>query len=133
MTHRCTLHVEADDLDKLIPGIREFERAGCRVECPALAERMRRGERDDYLRKAQALMSGTPWGRCVQLEAEIHRFEALVWPKWRDRAAPPEPCSVLRRYLFEARRCGLLPATARQLRNIVAKCADRGDFAERPL
>ena len=120
----------ADDPESLAEAIAELERREFRVECAALAEWMRRRERDDYLREAYGLMSGAPWGRCVQLAAEIHRFEALVWPRWRDRAAPPEPCSALRRHLFEARRLGQLPTSARQLRNI-AKWNGHGDFREK--
>lgn len=78
-------------------------------------------------------MSGTPWGRCVVLEREIATFEGILWPRWRDREAPPEPYSELRRRLFEARRLGPLPSTARQILNIATKRDGRGDFGETPL
>ena len=126
---RHTLHIEADP-EGLAEIIAEIKRRGYHVECPAFDGRERLKGRDELLREAHGLMDGRPWGRCVQLAAEIHRFEALVWPRWRDRAAPPEPCSALRRYLFEARKLGPLPTTPRQLRNI-AKWNGYGDFREK--
>ena len=133
-TYTWRVEDPADDPVALTEGIGELERRGFRVECAALAEWVRRRARDEYLREAHALMSGgTPWGRCVQLEAEIHRFEALVWPRWSDREAPPEPCSELRRHLFNARRIGPLPSSARQLWNIAMKRGGPGDFKEKPL
>jgi hypothetical protein len=133
MTHRCTLHVEVDDPGNLAAIIEAIEGLGHRVECPVFDEWTRRRARDELLREAHGLMSGTPWGRCVQLEAEISRFEAVLWPRWRDRDTPPEGCSMLRSLLFRARQCGPLPATARQLRNIIAKRSGPGDFREKPF
>jgi len=129
---RYTWRVEdpADDPDALAEALGELERRGYQVECDALDGRLRRQRRDQLLREAHGLMSGTPWGRCVALEREIAQFESILWPRWRDRAAPPEPCSALRRHLFEARRLGPLPTTARQLRNI-AKWNGYGDFREK--
>lgn len=123
----------ADDPDKLAEALGELAARGYVIECPALDGQMRRQRRDEYLRQALALLTGTPWGRCAALEKEIAQFESILWPRLRDRETPPEECSALRRHLFEARRLGPLPSTGRQIRNIIAKCADRGDFAEKPL
>lgn len=129
---RYTVHVdEADNPDELAEDLRALDLRGYKVECAALDERLRRGQRDDYLRKACSLLLGTL--RCVALEREICRFEAVLWPRWRDRDTPPEPCSTLRHYLFEARRRGPLPSTARQLLNIIAKSDARGNFGEKRL
>ena len=128
---RCTLHVTVADAGELAAVIAAVEGLGAAVECPALDGRMRLRERDSFLVQALELMPGTPWGRCVQLESEIRRFEALVWPRWRDRETPPEGCSALRHLLFEARRLGPLPSTARQLWNIAMKRGDPCDFGEK--
>jgi hypothetical protein len=132
-----TLRVEdpADDPEALAAGIAELERrCGCAVSCDALDGRLRRQRRDGFLVQAIALMTGgTPWQRCTQLEAAIARFESTIWPQWRDRDTPPEGCSVLRSLLFHARRCGPLPTTARQLRNIIAKRSPGCDFGAEPL
>lgn len=129
-----TLHVTVADPGDLVAVVAAVERLGHPVECPAFDEQSRRARRDSYLRMAHALMPGpTCWARCCQLEAEISRFEAIQWPRLRDHETPPEPCSRLRRYLFEARRLGPLPTTARHLWNIVAKRNAPGDFKEKPL
>lgn len=132
MAHRCTLRVTVADPADLAAIVEAVEGLGHAVECPAFDEWSRLSARDERLREAHGLMSGTNWGRCVQLAAEIHRFEALVWTRWRDRETPPEGCSRLRSLLFRARRCGPLPGTARQLHNINAvKCNGPGDFGEK--
>lgn len=122
-----------DDPDALGEAIEELERQGFKVECDALAGQMRLRERDGFLVQGLDLMSGTRWGRCTALATEIQKFESIIWPRIRDRETPPEGCSMLRSLLFRARRLGPLPTTARQLRNIIAKCGGRGDFAETPL
>lgn len=84
------------------------------------ATRYRRARRDDHLRRAHAMMSGpTPWGRTVQLDAELRRFESRVWPQWRNLAAPPPGASELRVRLWHAARLGALPRL-RQLHAISA-------------
>lgn len=123
----------ADDPDALAEAIEQLELRGFKVECAALAGQMRRRQRDAFLRSACSLLPGTVWTRCVALEKEIARFEAIQWPRLRDHDAPPEPCSTLRRYLFEARRLGPLPTTPRHLWNITMKCSGPGDFKENPL
>jgi hypothetical protein len=95
--------IEADDPDALADAIGALERRGFTVSCPALDERMRLAKRDEFLAQALGLMTGTPWGQCVQLESQIRQFEALVWPKWCDRDTPPEGCSALRSLLFYAK------------------------------
>ena len=132
MTHRCTLHVTVDDPADLAAIVEAVERLGHRVECSVFDEWTRRRARDEFLREAHGLMSGTPWGKCVALEAEIRKFETLVWPRWR-RETPPEGCSALRRHLFEARRLGPLPSTARHLWNIVMKRSGACDFRKKPF
>lgn len=151
---RHTLRVDADP-EGLAEVIAEIKRRGYHVECPAFDGRERLKERDELLRAAHGLMDGTSWARCVALEREIRRFETIQWPRLREHDgativrdengpaqptlaavgidAPPEPCSALRRYLFEARRLGPLPTTARQIRNIIAKSNAPCDFAEAPL
>ena len=128
---RHTLHVTVADPGDLPAVIAAIEALGVPVSCPAHDARQRRRSRDEYLLPAVELMSvGTPWGRCVQLEAEIRRFETVLWPRLRDHQAPPEGCSALRSLLFRARRLGPLPTTAKQLRNITVKCEGPCDFPE---
>ena len=43
-----------------------------------------------------------PCPRCERLAAEITRFMAIIWPRWRDLAEPPDDTSNLRRHLFMA-------------------------------
>ena len=130
---RVPLHVTVADAGDLPAVIEAVEGLGHAVECPAFEGRERLKQRDELLREAHGLMTGTPWGRCVQLEAAIARFESTIWCRWRDREAPPEGCSALRSLLFRARQLGPLPSSARQLLNVVAKCGGRGDFGETPL
>ena len=133
MTHRCTLHVTVADPGDLAAVIEAIEGLGAVVECPAYDERERRRSRDDFLVQALELMSGTPWRKCCQLEAEISTFESVVWPRWRDHEAPPEGSSALRSLLFRGRRLGPLPTTARQLWNIAMKRSAPGNFREKPV
>jgi len=87
--------------------------------------RLRRAARDRWLRHACRLMKElSDWGRCCELEGEVGRFEAIIWPRWRERPDPPEGASELRTALFRARQHGELPSTARQLRNI---CGEQHD------
>lgn len=89
------------------------------------ATRWRRAQRDRHLRRALALVEGdSPWRRCLALEREIERFESVIWPRWRDRTAPPPEASRLRAELFQARRLDALPTTARQLSNIARSESD---------
>ena len=66
----------------------------------------------------------------MELAREISTFESIVWPRWRDFPSPPEGCSELRRYLFEARRLGELPSSERRLYSIL-KRDDAGAFQRR--
>jgi hypothetical protein len=131
VTQQHTLRVACDlaDLPEVIAAV---ERLGHRVECAAFDEWTRRRERDELLLEAVALLPGTPWGRCVALEAEIHRFEGALWPRWSHLDEPPAGSSRLRECLFRARKFGVLPS-ARQLRNIIAKRGGPCDFREKPV
>jgi hypothetical protein len=54
------------------------------------------------------------------LAAEVRRFQAVLWPRWRDLEAPPAGASRLRSALFHAARSGVeVPESARQLHRIV--------------
>jgi hypothetical protein len=129
---RCTLHVTVADAGELTAVIEAIEGLGAAVECPAHDARERLRDRDEFLRAAHALMNGsTPWRRCTELESDIRRFEAVLWPRLRDRETPPEGCSGLRACLFRARRLGPLPTTAKQLWNIIVKRNSPCDFREK--
>jgi hypothetical protein len=126
---------EGDADERMVETIAWLQSRGYKVEHASdLATRLRRRERDGFLLQALELMSaGTPGGRCVELEAEIRRFEAVLWPRWRDREMPPEGGSALRSCLFRARRLGPLPTTARHLWNIAMKRNSPCDFREKPF
>ena len=64
--------------------------------------------RDYHLRQAWlTLAASSPWKRSVALAGEIKRFEARVWPRWRDLSEPPPGSSDLRTHLFHAFRAQL--------------------------
>ena len=90
-----TVYVDADDPDSLIEDFRALERRGYSIRCHALDEKMRLRERDGFLVQALELMSGTRWGRCTALAAEIQKFESIIWPRIREvgeqRRAGPAP------------------------------------------
>lgn len=60
--------------------------------------------RDHHLQAAYAEIDAGlgPCPRCERLAAEISRFMAIIWPRWRDLAEPPDDASNLRRHLFMA-------------------------------
>lgn len=130
---RVPLHVEVADHAQLAQVVEAVEGLGHPVECPVFDEWSRLRARDELLRAAHGLMSGTPWGRCVELAEEIGKFEGILWPRLRDHEAPPEGCSRLRSLLFRARRLGPLPSTARQLWNIVVKRSGACNFRKKPF
>lgn len=74
------------------------------------------------------MSADTTWAKSVALASEIDKFQAIVWPRWRDFPSPPQGCSELRRYLFEARRLGELPSSERRLYSIL-KREDAGHFS----
>ena len=75
--------------------------------------------RDGYLKKAHALCEGSPWRRSCTLEAEVRRFESVLWPRLREDEKLPERLSDLRRFLFLAFKIGLpVPTSARQLHDL---------------
>ncbi len=116
---------DGDPDDRIVETVALLQRQGYQVEPPPrLVARLRRQARDDLLRAAHALMpASSPWGRCVQLAAEIRRFEERVWPRLADHETLPERrYQMLTTYLFRARRLGELPRSARMLRYIAAKC-----------
>ncbi len=77
-----------------------------------------RHRRDAHLLTAWRLLDGKPTPRAAALADAIRRFESDIWPRWRDLEAPPASASSLGRAVWEARRCGSLPTSARQLQNI---------------
>lgn len=78
--------------------------------------------RDAALRRAHALVAGaSPWARSLALEAEVRRFAAIHWPRWRGLMAPPPGCSDLRAALWDAFAAGPpVPETARRLHTLCA-------------
>lgn len=79
----------------------------------------RRARRDEALRQAHALVPGaSPWRRSLALVHEVGRFGAVLWPRWRDLAAPPAGASALRQALFTAFKHGNPPASATGLHGI---------------
>lgn len=128
---RHPLHVETDSLDRLAAVVAAIEALGVAVSCPAHDARMRLRSRDEYLRQALELMSGTLSARCRELAVQIARFEAN-WPRWHDEEAPPERFSAVGRCLFQARKLAPLPG-ARQLWNIAMKRRGPGNFTEKPV
>lgn len=82
-----------------------------------------RAQRDHHLRLAFAEIDATlgPCARCERLAGEISRFMAIIWPRWRDRPAPPEDASKLRHHLFMAAKAtgGELSLTWRSLYRIM--------------
>lgn len=121
MTRTYTLKVadEADNPDELAHGIEALERrCGCAVDCPALDGILRRLRRNRLLRECCLLMAGdSTWARCEHLAEQIEKLERR-WPALREQEAPPEG-DPARSLLFQARRCGALPGSPRQLYTIV--------------
>ena len=85
----------------------------------------RLSERNRHLIEAHALFDGSPWSRSVSLAAEIRRFEAIIYPRWRQLAEPPAGASALRSCLFHARCLAPLPFSARALHDL---CTERPVF-----
>ena len=80
---------------------------------------LKKSRRNYWLVQAYGLIPGNnPTERCQALATAASRFEAIVWPRWRDRQSPPEDASNLHACLFRARKADLLPGF-RQLFNIV--------------
>lgn len=89
-------------------------------------------ERDYWLAVAHRLCDGaTEWKRSQSLAVELQRFQAVIWPAWRDLDEPPPEASRLRSALFHAMHAaeraptarGLpsMPTTARQLHELVKR------------
>lgn len=80
--------------------------------------------RDEFLRTAHAHCEGSSaWEKACNLEKIIHRFQGIIWPRWRDMDEPP-PSSDSKVYdnLFYAFRLGLkVPEGVRQLHEIATK------------
>jgi hypothetical protein len=112
-----------DDPDALAAGIAELERrCGCAVSCDALDGRLRRQRRDQLLRECCLLMAGaSTYARCEHLAEAIAKFERR-WPALREQEALPEG-DPARSLLFQARQCGELPTSPRQLYSIVSSRA----------
>ena len=102
----------ADALDRwLFAPLTPFQRRKC--------------HRDYYLMRALAeLPDGSHWTKCVQLAAEVRRFETRIWPRIRFDAEPPARLTALEQYLFRAFRAEVrVPATAQGLQ----KCTSGGN------
>lgn len=121
-------HVEdpADDPGALAEGIAALERrCGCVVSCGALDGRLRRQRRDQLLRQCHALMPGAScYAQCERLAEQIEKLERR-WSALREHEALPEG-NPARSLLFQARQCGELPASPRQLYTIVSRPLKRG-------
>lgn len=86
-------------------------------EAPTRTER--RALRDAALRDALAVLApAASWRACVALAQAVQRFEARVWPRLRD-GAPVGDLGPLDAVLLRARLAAPLPATARQLWNLL--------------
>jgi hypothetical protein len=114
---------EGDADARMVQTIAWLRRRGYRIEDPPdLATRLRRQQRDEFLRLAGELISaGSTWARSVALAREVGTFESILWPRWRDLPSPPGTCSELRRHLFEAHKLGELPESERQLYAILKR------------
>lgn len=122
-------HGEPDLAAWLGEGLRRylFDRKTLEQALGAAGGRGKRTARQQYLqmRRNQALRAAwglcdgdTPWQRTLTLATEINRFQAILWPRWRDRDAPPENVSDLRHALFVAHQCGDVPVSISQLDDI---------------
>lgn len=94
--------------------------------------RLLRARRDAYLHEALALVTAeqvSPWRRCVLLEREVHRFNALFSTTWRTLEAPPSahhrsavPCFLPRSWPLCPTQQDSLPTS------FVPETACRSDF-----
>lgn len=128
-TYTARIIDKADDPDALAAAIGELDARGYRVECDALDGRLRRQRRDKLLREVHDLMPGTStWARCLRLSEEISKLERR-WPALREQEALREG-NRPRSLLFQARQCGELPVSPRQLYTIVSlKRGGAGHFS----
>ncbi len=108
---------------RAVEAIALLQQLGFKVEPPAaLVTRLRKRERDEWLRRAHAQIGASScWAGCVVLAKEVETFESRVWPRWSE--APPERGTAMRLCLFEARKLAgdALPSTERHLYTILKR------------
>lgn len=76
--------------------------------------------RNRYLRMAAKTINAEGASKKAKvLETEINRFEQCVWPMWCDLDMPPIKSSLLRKYLFYAKKSSDKLPSYRQLIRII--------------
>lgn len=75
--------------------------------------------RDSLLRDAARLLDGTAWDKARALATAASSFESRRWPRWRYTGVPDTACR-LDTLLYDARKLGALPTTARQFFNVLS-------------
>lgn len=79
----------------------------------------RRYLRDDALRQAHGMMPGkSPWARSFELSREVQKFEAIIWPRWRNLEGPPAGASELRTILWQVFRAGNPPTSVSRIHDV---------------
>lgn len=85
------------------------------------ATRLKTALRDLWISRAAAALGGS----VAQLHQAAVQFERVVWPVWRDLAAPPSSATAVEGALFYARRTAPFPTSRRAFTSIVAPAGKR--------
>ena len=107
----------------LAGAVKEYVRTGDSVESALGVKRysVLLVRRNQHLRRAWSMLSGSPWPRSEALARRVRDFESRRWPRVRHESQPPERFDAVDRVLFAAFRLGLsIPATGRALHGICA-------------
>lgn len=70
-------------------------------EAPVSAQ-FRQAIRDEHLRCAGSLCTGSPWQRAVELSAHVNRFAGRTWKRLCNTSEPPANLSAIDTVLFVA-------------------------------
>lgn len=120
-------NLEPDDIRWLCKGFSAFLASGGKLplerclRLPTNERALQRAQRDHWLRLAweQLDPAASAWRRSELLAHEVHRFQAVKWPRWSHLSEPPSGARPVEQSLFEAFRSHeRVPTTAMQLHNI---------------
>ncbi len=119
--------LQPDDIRWLCKGFSAFLASGGKLplerclRLPTNERALQRAQRDHWLRMAWQHVdpAASAWRRSELLANEVHRFQAVKWPRWQQLTQAPAGARAVDQALFEAFRSHeRVPTTAMQLHNI---------------